>query len=137
MFKNTGYLYFIEKCATSGAVPLQKYVNRTPESFKPHSDMLSADVQKFCVALCKAHECSPTDVVERNSLSLAVAVYLGELKMMHYAIKDLDTRNWVLLKTWKVLRSYPRWLHDFDNEKACEIIAGRSHKEGNWKGVSV
>ena len=48
-------------------------------------------------------------------------------------MKDFDTGKWIFFKPWRVLGSHPKWSHNFDREKACDIIAGTSRKKGNQK----
>ena len=66
-----------------------------------HSDMISADVQKLCVALRRVHACGPTGVVEGNIFSVALAMHLGELKNMDYSMKDFDTVKQVFLRRYR------------------------------------
>lgn len=108
-FSEAMHRRFIEKGPQPPAVPDGKYGNRPVMSCKAHFSDLSADVQKFAVALRKVHASNPTGVNEDNVLSMAVAIHLGKTTMMEYKYKDYLKDNWISFKAWNVLHCHPKW----------------------------
>lgn len=42
--------------------------------------------------------------------SMTVALHLGIIKKMNYALKEYYKYNWVSYRAWIVLHAYPKWM---------------------------
>lgn len=109
MFFETMHRRFIEKGPPTASVVDGKYGFRTVESCRKHVAELSADVQKFGIALRKIRACNPTGVQDADIISMAVAVHMGKATTMDYETKDYCKENWLSYKAWKVWNTHPKW----------------------------
>lgn len=109
VFFDTMYRRFVEKAPCFGNVVEGKYGFRSSESCLKHVAELSADAQKFEVALRKVLACNPTGVNEDDILSMAVAVHMGKARTMDYEIKSYCNNNWLGYKACCVWSLYPKW----------------------------
>ena len=89
-FSSTLHRHFTERDPAPGSIPAGRYGHRTAASCKAHFDDISADAQKFCVALRKAGASSPTGVNEDNIFSMEVAIHLGEAATINQNREEFD-----------------------------------------------
>lgn len=100
---------FGEKGPPASKVQDGRYGNRPIISLRNHFASMSAEIQKFYVALRRVRASNPTGVNEDDIASMAVAIHMGKTNKMDYEFKEYCKDNWVMYKAWMVLRQHPKW----------------------------
>lgn len=130
IFFETLHRRFGEQGPPTASVVDGKYGFRTADSCRKHVAELSADAQKFGIALRKVRVCNPTGVNEDDILSMAVAVHMGKAATMDYAMKDYCTENWITFKAWKVWHTHPKWAMSSTSTDSAQSSAVGQAGEG-------
>lgn len=75
---------FTEKGPSIADKPEVRYGNRPIASTRNHLYILSAEVQKFRVALRMIRACNHTGVNDNKIVSMVIAIHDGETKKLEY-----------------------------------------------------
>ena len=129
IFMDTLRRRFIERGPTKEEVPAGRFGNRTAASIKQNFSDVSADVQKFGVALMRVRASNPTGVGEEGVLFMAVAIQTGRTNVMEYDYKDLYKDEWMYYRAWTVLRNHPKWAPVDSNTHAASTAVGEAIEE--------
>lgn len=129
VFTDTMRRRFMERGPSPDTVPAGRYGFRSTVSIRQHFNDLSADCQKFYVALRAVRAANPTGVGEPEICSMAVAIHMGKSKVMDYDYKKFDPCTWISWKAWLVLRNYPKWSsppssEDSSGERSNGFVSG-------------